>query len=146
MKLFLPVFKNARSNNIPVNGIIIKGKALILAKILELTDFEASDGWLDKWKQRHNDNFKAVSIKENAVTPEMAATWSETYLPSILWKYELKDIYNTDQFGLFYQPLLDKSLHYKSECCSRGKHGKVRLNGLAAGNAAGEKLALFLIG
>ena len=41
-------FNNLRSNNIPVNGIIIKKKALSLAKSLELTDFRASDGWLDK--------------------------------------------------------------------------------------------------
>ena len=41
-------FKNVRSNNIPVNGIIIKEKALSLAKSLELTDIRASDGWLDK--------------------------------------------------------------------------------------------------
>ena len=32
-------FKNARSNNIPVNGIIIKEKALSRAKNLELTNF-----------------------------------------------------------------------------------------------------------
>ena len=64
-------FKNVRSNNIPANGIIIKEKALSLAKSLELTDFRASDGWLDKWKQRHNVTFKAVSGEGNAVTPEM---------------------------------------------------------------------------
>ena len=37
-------FKNARSNNIPFNGIIIKENAQSLAKSLELTDFQASDG------------------------------------------------------------------------------------------------------
>ena len=46
-------FKNPLSNNILVNGIIIKEKALSLAKSLELTGFRASDGWLDKWKQRY---------------------------------------------------------------------------------------------
>ena len=61
-------------------------------------------------------------------------------------KYELKDIYNADEFGLFYQALPDKSLHYKSERCNSGKHSKVRLTGLAAGNATGEKLPLFVIG
>ena len=30
--------------------------------------------------------------------------------------------------------------------CSSGKHSKVRLTGLAAGNATGEKLPLFAIG
>ena len=57
----------------------------------------------------------------------------ETYLPTILSKHELKDIYNADEFGLFY----DKSLHYKGERCSGGKRSKVRLTGLAAGNATG---------
>ena len=98
-------FKNARLNNIPVNGIIIKEKALSLAKSLVLTGFRASDGWLDKWKQGHNVTFKAVSGEENAVTPEMTASWGETYLPTTLSKYELKDIYNADEFGLFYQAL-----------------------------------------
>ena len=139
-------FKNVRSNNIPANGIIIKEKALSLAKSLELTDFRASDGWLDKWKQRHNVTFKAVSGEGNAVTPEMTPSWSETYLPTILSKYELKDIYNANEFGLFYQALPDKSLHYKGEHCNGGKHSKVRLTGLAAGDATGEKLPLFVIG
>ena len=139
-------FKNARSNNIPVNGIIIKEKALSLAKSLELTDLRASDGWLNKWKERHNVTFKTLSGKENAVTPEMTASWSETYLPTILSKYELMDICNADELGLFYQALPDKSLHCKGEHCSGGKQSKVRLTGLAAGNATGEKLPLFVIG
>ena len=87
-----------------------------------------------------------MSGEGNAVTPEVTASWSETYLPTILSKYELKDIYNADEFGLFYQALPDKSLHYKGERCHGGKHSKVRLTGLAAGNATGEKLPLFVIG
>ena len=78
--------------------------------------------------------------------PEMTASWSETYLPTILSKFELKDIYNDDKFGLFYQALPDKSLHYKGERCSDGKYSKVRLIGLAAGNPTGEKLPLSVIG
>ena len=41
-------FKNPQSSNIPANGIIIKKKALSLVKSLQLTDFWATDGWLDK--------------------------------------------------------------------------------------------------
>lgn len=40
----------------------------------------------------------------------------------------------------------DKSLHLKSEKCIGGKHSKVRLTGLAAANAEGEKLPMFVIG
>ena len=139
-------FKNARSNNIPVSGNIIKEKAISLSKSLDLADFKASEGCLDKWKQRHNVTFKTVSGEENSVTPEMTASWSETYLPTILARYELKDIYNADEFGLFYQALPDKSFHFKGNRCSGGKHSKIRFTGLAAGSATGEKLPLFVIG
>ena len=36
--------------------------------------------------------------------------------------------------------------HYNGERCSGGKYSKVRLTELASGNAAGEKLPLFMIG
>ena len=39
-----------------------------------------------------------------------------------------------------------KTLHLKGEKCSGGKHSKIRLTGLAAGNAHGERLAMFVIG
>ena len=141
--------KNSRwscSNNILVNGIIVKEKALNQAKSLELPDFQVSDGWLDKWKQRRNVTFKAVSRKENVVTPEMTTSWSETHLSPISSKHEQKDIYNAEEFAPFYQTLPDKSLHCKRRRCSGGNRSKVRLTGLAAGNATGEKLSLFLIG
>ena len=32
----------------------------------------------------------------------MVNAWSETSLPTLLYNYELKDIYNVDEFGLFY--------------------------------------------
>ena len=77
---------------------------------------------------------------------EMTASWRETYLLTILYKYKVKDIYNASEFGLFYQALPDKSLHYKGGRCSGGKHSKVKLTGLAAANVTGKKLHLFVIG
>ena len=76
----------------------------------------------------------------------MTASWKETLLPTILSRYELKDIFNTDEFGLFYQELPSKSMHFKNERCSGGKFSKVRFTGLAAANATGEKLPMFVIG
>ena len=32
----------------------------------------------------------------------MVNVWSETWLPTLLYNYDLKDIYNADEFGLFY--------------------------------------------
>ena len=44
--------KSLRSENVPVNGVLIKEKALYFAKELTFENFQASDGWLDKWKKR----------------------------------------------------------------------------------------------
>ena len=38
--------------NIPVSGVLIKEKALYFVKELIFKNFQASDGWLDKWKKR----------------------------------------------------------------------------------------------
>ena len=76
----------------------------------------------------------------------MTAAWKETSMPTILSRYKLKDIYNADDFGLFYQGLPKKTLHLKGEKCSGGKYSKVRLTGMAAASASGEKLPMFVIG
>ena len=54
-------FKNVPSNNIAIKGNAIKEKSLSLAKSIGLTNFRAFDGWIDKWKQRHNDTLQAAS-------------------------------------------------------------------------------------
>ena len=68
----------------------------------------------------------------------MTAPWTQTN--------SLEKIFNADEFGLFYQCLPNKTLHLKGEKCSGGKHSKVRLTGLAAGNAYGERPQIFFIG
>ena len=109
-----------------------------------MDDFRASDGWLDRWKSRHNVTFREVPGEEKSCTPEMTAPWTETHLPTILSRHELKDIFNADEFGLFYQALPSKSMHFKNERCSGGKFSKVLLTGLAAANATGEKLPAYV--
>ena len=75
----------------------------------------------------------------------MTVPWNETTLPTILSRYALKDIFNVDEFGLFYQILPCKTKHFQSQKCSGRKHSKVCLNGLAAGNAFGERMPIFVI-
>ena len=113
---------------------------------MKVQNFEASDGWQDRWKKRFNVSFKTVSAESNAYTDEMVAPWEQTTLPTILSKYDLNQIYNADEFGLFYRNQLYKSLHLKNENCVGGKHSKLRLTGLTVANAVGEKLPLFVIG
>ena len=135
-----------RLENISIHGKIIQEKALEFANELNLEKLQPSGGWLHSWKARYNISFKEVSGESKSVTPEMTAAWKEISLPTILSRYELKDIYNADEFGLFYQRLPKKTLHLKGEKFSNGKYSKVRLTGMAASSATGEKLPMFVIG
>ena len=47
-------FCEARSRNIPMSGRLIQEKAAVLATAIGHDDFTASNGWLDRWKTRHN--------------------------------------------------------------------------------------------
>ena len=75
----------------------------------------------------------------------MNSSWNETNLPTILSNYELEDIFNADEFSLFYQCLLNKTYHLKGRKCSGGKKNKVRVTRMAAANATGEKFPMFII-
>ena len=90
-------------------------------------------------------SFKYISRKSKSVTEEMTAPWTETKLPTFLSRYPLENIFNAYEFGLLYQCLPNKTLHLKGEKCSRGKHCKILLTGLAAGNAYGERLPMFVM-
>ena len=62
---------NARERNVPIGEHIIREKALDFAKELNIT---ASEGWLDRWKNRHNVVFRTVSGEERSCTEEMTAS------------------------------------------------------------------------
>ena len=88
---------------------------------------------------------KIIGGESKSVTKEMTSSWSETTLPTILSNYKLENIFNADEFGLFSQCLPDKTYHLEAEKCSGGKKSKVRLTGMAAASAVGEKLPMFVI-
>ena len=123
-----------------------KTKAIEFAEKINVENFKASDGWLDRWIKRFNVSFKTISGENNACTDEMVAPWEQTTLPTILSKYDLNQIYNADEFDFFYRAQPNKSLYLKNKNCVGGKHSKLRLTGLTTANAFGEKLPLYLIG
>ena len=139
-------FVQMRRQGVPVSGPVLREKALSYAKEMDVKDFIASNSWFDRWKSRHGVAFKAIAGEAQSCTLEMTASWKESTLPTLLSNYALRDIFNADEFGLFYKALPDKSMHLKSEDCVGGKCSKVRLTGLAAAIATGEKLPMFVIG
>ena len=52
-------FKKMRTNNLPVNGTVVKEKAISYAKELQIEGFKASNRWFERWKSRFNVVFQS---------------------------------------------------------------------------------------
>ena len=75
----------------------------------------------------------------------MVSASSETSFPTILSNYDLRDIYKADEFGPFHQCYPYKTYQLKPEKCYGGKLSIICIAGMAATNAIGEKLPMFVI-
>ena len=60
----------AREALIPVSGPMIQEEALQIALKLNVTGFTASNGWLEKWKTRHNVKQCSVAGEDGEVNAE----------------------------------------------------------------------------
>ncbi|GFX44672.1 tigger transposable element-derived protein 6 [Trichonephila clavipes] len=139
--------KKARSNNYPLSGGVIMEKAKEIASHLNITDFCGSTGWLDRFRNRHGIVYRQISGEAEAVNEDDISSWKNNVLPSLLQDYAPEDVYNADEFGLFFKLMPDKSFVFKNETCHGGKLSKERLTVLACTNATGtHKIKLVVIG
>ena len=77
-------------------------KVVSYAQELQVIGCHAWNGWLERLKARFNVSFKAIPEEEHAAIPEMTNAWWKTHLPKSLLQIDLKDIYNADEFTLFW--------------------------------------------
>ena len=134
-----------RAKGIPVSGPFLQEKARKIAERLKVEYFKASNGWLEKFKLRHNINFKTISGESKSVDPEEVLDWLEN-VKHICEGYEVKNIYNTDETGLLFRTLINKTLSFKGEQCRGGKNSKERLTVLLCCNADGDFMKTLVIG
>ena len=100
-----------------------------------------------KGKKQHNiQNCHSVSGEWKSLTPLMVNALWKTSLPTILSNYDLKYIYNVDEFGLFYQSFLNETYQLNLGKCSSGNLGKTHITGNAAADAIDGKSPMFVIG
>ena len=73
--------------------------------------------------------------------------WLDRWKNNFIHKYKLDEIYNAGEFGLFFRMQPNKLLNLQSEACTGRKRSKIRLTGMAAANAVGDKIVMmFVIG
>lgn len=129
-------FIQARTSNIPISGPILQEKALQVAALLGIPNFTASTGWLDRFKNRHSIIYRQISGESSSVNNETASDW-KNQISTLTSGYNPSDIYNADEFGLFFKIMPDKSLVLKNEKCHGGKLSKERLTVLVCTNSSG---------
>ncbi len=140
-------FIQARATNIPLDGPVVREKATQIAAKLQISNFVASNGWIDRFRKRYGISYRNISGESESVDKSCVSTWTTQILPSLINKFLPKDVFNADEFGLFFKLMPNKSLVCKGEKCSGGKLSKERLTVLLCANSDGsEKLPPLVIG
>ncbi|XP_064455097.1 tigger transposable element-derived protein 6-like [Ornithodoros turicata] len=140
-------FLDIRARNIRVSGATLQQKAKEFASILGCDDFKGSSGWLQRFKNRHDVVGKTLSGESRSVDQGDASEWISTHASDLLARFDVKDIYNADETGLFYQMLPNKTLDVKGDRCHGGKQSKQRLTVLLCANMDGtDKRVPLVIG
>ena len=70
-------FRKVQARNIPVSGPLLQEKAQYFAEQLGRENFKASNGFLDKFKERHGITGQAVCGEEKNIDPGIVETWSD---------------------------------------------------------------------
>uniref|UniRef100_T1JMU9 HTH CENPB-type domain-containing protein n=1 Tax=Strigamia maritima TaxID=126957 RepID=T1JMU9_STRMM len=140
-------YRDACSKNASVSGPMVKTKAKELAQVLGRNEFKASNGWLERFKSRHNIHFKAGGKDKSSIGMAVVRDWQQHELPSILQQYSPRDIFVAGESGFLYHLLPDDLLRQKVENVPLPGQNKDRLTALLCCNMDGsEKEKLLLIG
>ena len=124
---------------------MVQEKARLLAEEKGLPNFTGSNGWLEKWRKRHNIKHSSLSGESADVDPAVVEDW-EKRIPSLCEGYDPSDIFNADEAGLNYRTLPTKSLVAPGDSRKGVKLMKDRLTILPACSMKGERLPLLVIG
>ena len=120
---------------------IYPGGPQLCEKVKQITDishFKASNGWLARWKIRHNVKQVRVCGESGELRGETVALWKER-LPELLQGYSSNNIYNLDETGCFWQALPESGFGIRGVHCHGGKKLKHRFTVVLIVNADGEK-------
>ncbi len=121
-------------------------KAKQLAMTLWHQDFEPSHGWLERLKSRHNIKFIKVSGERAAADQAGAENWINNVLPGVIEGYDLNDVFNADETGLFYKAAPLGTLAVAGSHPTGGKTPKDRVTVLLLCNSTGTEKKAYAIG
>jgi len=142
-KALLTWATSARAKGLPISVRILQEKATFFynqfkSRNAHLPDkFEASQGWFCKWQQRTGFYVKTENGESKSVDMNLVEE-GRRELKDILQDYDIEDIYNADELGLFTCLGPNKTLASKDDKAKGMKKIKTRVTVLLATNASGK--------
>ncbi|XP_069170795.1 jerky protein homolog-like [Procambarus clarkii] len=138
-----------RTAGVTIHGPEIQNAASRFAESLGIKNFEASEGWVARFKGRHNIVKRKIvgeklSADESSVEP-FKHKLREYIVANNIYSYQ---IYNADETGLYWRSLPEKTLAMRSEGCVPGrKVCKDRLSAMMCANADGtDRITCAIVG
>ena len=83
-------FKSVLDRGVRISGMVLRVKAEEFAVKLGKSDFVATEGWLSRWKTRHQIKSKLTHGEKSSANFEGVEIWVSTVLPQILEEYNLE--------------------------------------------------------
>ena len=100
---------NALAAKLTITGFILVHQAQEFAKLLNITDFKASEGWLTNFKKRANLKQFVHHGEANSAPLELLPRFREE-LKDLLKNWPLDNIFNCDETALFWKMEPSRSL------------------------------------
>ena len=118
-------------------SLIRRRKALKIAASIGFDGFQASEGWLTRFKNRHSIHGVKLTGERGSVDQETVSSFKEK-LPTLLQGYSPEDIWNCDETGLFFRTVPDRSLSLKGQDPAGRKRSKERITVMLTCSAVGK--------
>ena len=98
------------NSNILDSGSVVQEEATQIAEKLEISDFVASNGCLEKFKQKYSMCNKTVTGEAGDVIKEMTESWNE-HAREITTGWNARNVWSMDETSCFSHGLPKKTRH-----------------------------------
>jgi hypothetical protein len=134
-----------RQQKAPINGPLLRKKANEFAERLNVTNFDANNGFITRFVKRHDLKYESKSGESESVNEDIVIEWKNS-LKEKYNSYEHKNIFNIDETGIFWRLLQNKTYSLPEESAKGYKKIKDRITVLLLVNMDGSERLIVVIG